>query len=114
MAARYRLIARVGAKFSRDSYDSLDAALRALETRGRELERTMNAKPVETMLGRKFDPVQQVAARLEVHGPKVRAGVDVRGDGSSEPFTGWVRRRVVAQRAGESPYDALRRELATR
>jgi hypothetical protein len=103
----------VGAKFSRDSYDSIDAALRALEARCREIERTTNAKPVDTMLGRKFDPVQQVAARLELHGPKVRAGVDVRGDGSSEAFTGWIRRRVVTQRAGESPYDALRRELLT-
>lgn len=112
--ARYRVVARVGAKFSRERYDSLDAALREIERRGRELERTTRAKPVDTMLGRKFDPVQQVAARLEVHGPKVRAGVDVRGDGSSEAFTGWLRRRVLTQQGGESPYDALRRALPTR
>ena len=114
MAARYRLVTREGSKFSRKGYDSLEAALRALEKRGAELERTANAKPVNTMLGRRFDPVQQVAARLELHGPRVRGGVDVRGDGSSEAYTGWLRRRLVVREPGESAYDALRRELATR
>jgi hypothetical protein len=107
----YRLLIRVGAKFSRDRYDSLDSALREMERRGKELERTTDAKPVDTMLGRRFDPMQQVAARLELHGPRVRGGVDIRGNGSAEAFTGWIRRRLVIPEAGESPYDALRREL---
>ena len=112
MAARYRVLVREGSKFSREGYDSLDAALRELQRRGKELERTTNRKPVNTMLGRRFDPVQQVAARLELHGPRgVRGGVDIRGDGSSEAYTGWIRRKLVAQRAGESAYQALGREL---
>jgi hypothetical protein len=54
-----------------------------------------------------------VVGRLELSGPGgLRAGVDVRGDGSSEAFTGRLRRRVVAQRDGESAYEALRRELS--
>jgi hypothetical protein len=107
----YKLIVRSGALVERAKLDSLDAALDSLETRARELSEQADAKVVDAKI-RKFDPVQQVVARVELTGPsRLRAGVDVRGDGSMESYTGRVRRRLVEQRHGESPFDALRREL---
>jgi len=59
---------------------------------------------------RRFEPEDQVTARLELSGPRrLRVGVDVRGDGSAVPFTGRVLRRPVERRKRESAYDALRR-----
>jgi hypothetical protein len=83
----------------------------AVEERGRELGRTADRQAVDFRV-RRFEPVQQVTARLELSGPgRLTGGIDVRGDGSSEAYTGRVRRRVVEQTAGESAYDALLRAL---
>ena len=111
MAASYALKIREGPRVRKERHGDLDSALAALESIGRELERSADAKPVSTMLGRDYEPVQQVVARIELRGPGLRGGVDVRGDGSSEAFTGSLRRKLVAQRDGESPYQALRRSL---
>jgi hypothetical protein len=68
--------------------------------------------PVGGGVLRRFDPVAQVVGRIELSGPAgLRAGVDVRGDGSSEAFRGRVRRSLIAQRDGESAYDALARSV---
>jgi hypothetical protein len=47
-----------------------------------------------------------------VRGPGVRGGIDVRGDGSAEAYRGWLRKRLVEARKGESAVDALRRALS--
>jgi hypothetical protein len=57
--------------------------------------------------------VQQVVARATLAGPRgARGGIDVRGDGSTEAWTGrsW-RRALVKQRPGEDAFAALRRVL---
>jgi hypothetical protein len=65
-----------------------------------------------SFIGREFEPAQQVAARAEIKGPRgLRAGIDVRGDGTAEAWTGWLGRRVVEQQAGEDAYAALRRAV---
>ena len=102
---------RAGSKVKRTRHDELGEALREIERRGHELEASADAKP-RSPLGRSYEPVQQVVARIELSGPdRVRAGIDVRGDGSAEAYTGRLRRQAIEQRRHESPYDALRRAL---
>ena len=109
--ARYTLTVRRRGATERDRFESLDEALTALETRLDGLSRP-ERRGSERGLSRDYTPVMQVALRGEVAGPGgLRGGVDVRGDGSVEAWTGKLRRRVVEQEKGESPYDALRRTL---
>ena len=111
--AGYRVKVRAGPKVERTKHDDLDGALRAIEERVVELQANAPRRAIDAKI-RQFEPVQQVAARLELSGPgRLRAGLDVRGDGSVEAWTGRVRRAVVIQQAGESAYDALRRALSS-
>ena len=108
----YRITVRIKAKVERDRAEDLDGALAAVEQRGRELAEQARVPGAGGRLVRRFEPVQQVFGRIELAGPHgVRAGIDVRGDGSVEAFTGRLRRKLVRQEGGESPYDALRRVL---
>jgi hypothetical protein len=112
---RWKLTVRSGPKVKRSTFNDLDHALEALERRARELADTAPKRTVDTKI-RKFEPVQQVIARLELAGPQrfvpsVRAGIDVRGDGSIEAYHGRVRRQLIVQLGTESPYAALRRAL---
>jgi hypothetical protein len=106
---------RTGPKVERQRFQELPDALAAIERRGRELEQNAGATAVGGRLMRRIEPVQQVTARIELSGPRgMRAGIDIRGDGSSEGFTGRVRRRLVEQQPGESSYEALRRMVSER
>jgi hypothetical protein len=109
----YRVVVRSGGEVRKDGYQELASALDAIERAGAELADGAAARPVGGSLVRRLEPVQQVVGRVELRGPsRLRAGVDVRGDGSSEAFTGRVRRTLIEQRGGESAYEALRRELS--
>jgi hypothetical protein len=115
---RWKLTERAGPKVRRSSFDDVDGALDALESRGRELAETAPDSSVDVKYKR-FEPQERVVARLELAGPErfvpsVRAGVDVRGDGSVEAFRGRVRREVISAKRGETAYAALRRVLRER
>jgi hypothetical protein len=114
-AVAYRLKLRAGSKVRRERYEDLAEALAAVERHGRELADGASSRTVGGTLIRRIEPVQQVVGRIELSGPgRLRGGVDVRGDGSSEAFTGRIRRSLVEQRRGESAYEALRRALGER
>jgi hypothetical protein len=111
--ADYTVTVRSGAKVRKQRHPRLDGALTAIERIARELADDAHARPAGGFLTRRLDPVQQVIGRIELAGPgRLRAGVDVRGDGSSEAYTGRLRRTLVEQRANETAFDSLRRVLA--
>jgi hypothetical protein len=111
----WRVTVRRGPAVEHERFEDARGALDFVERRGRELERGAGSPARQLPLGRRIDPVRQVVARFELVGPRrLRAGVDVRGDGSSESWTGRLRRRLVEQRRGESAYDALRRAVGGR
>ena len=106
----YKLTLRREGATEKQRFDSLDEALEALETEARAFAATERRGPINA-LTRTYDAVQLVPLRASVSGGRITAGIDVRGDGSAEAWTGRVRRAIVEQRDGESPYDALRRVL---
>jgi hypothetical protein len=106
----HRVVVRSGPRVERLDAASLDAALDLIEERARALARSRRP-PVELRF-KTFEPGQQVAHRLELRAEGgARAGLDVRGDGTVEAWTGRLRRRLVPQQPGESAYAALRRTL---
>jgi hypothetical protein len=116
--AAWRLEIRDGPRVEHESHPTLDAAIDALEARVEELRPSAQRDPVK-VLSREFDPVRQVSARAEISGPgrllpAVRGGVDLRGDGSTEAFSGHWRRTLIEPQRGESAVQALRRVLRAR
>lgn len=104
---------RSGGQVERTGHNTMDEAMDALEARCRAMVRGPPRSAL-TVARRTYQPVMQVQARVELRGPGgVRAGVDVRGDGSAQAFVGRLRRRLVEQQPKESPYAALRRTLSS-
>jgi hypothetical protein len=116
VAEHWTLRLRQGSQVTKRRFDSLEAALDGLQ----DAVDTANPGRRDTAraLFRDIEPVKQIALRAEIAGPqrffaKVNGGLDVRGDGSPEPFTGRMNREVVDVRSGESAVAALRRALTS-
>src|ERR1700754_2244117 len=79
------IVRRTGTPQKR-SYSTLAEALDALETELRAAATATRSHQRDAhVLGRTYEPAQQVAVRGELRGPGgLRAGIDVRGDGEAE------------------------------
>ncbi|MGA2008416.1 MAG: hypothetical protein ABSH27_12770 [Solirubrobacteraceae bacterium] len=116
-AGPWTLTTRAGSQVDRQHVETIEEALAALERSVEELQSDASREEVR-FIGRRIEPARQVVARIELAGPGsrgrvVRGGVDLRGDGSAEAFTGRVRRALVERHGGESAPQALARALST-
>ena len=105
----YKLVLRLGPDVKKERFATLDEALDAMAARVPGVAR----RPPVRAFAREYEPVRQVAGRLELRGRGVHGGIDVRGDGSAEAYTGWIRKELVEAGPDESPVEALRRALST-
>lgn len=106
---KVRTTIRIGPKVEHAEHDDVLSALLALRERLGDLGATRKTTHV---FRRELTPDAQVAARGQLRAPGgVSAGVDVRGDGSAEAWTGRWRRQLVEQQGGEDAYAALGRVL---
>jgi len=118
MAERWRLVVRDGAAVRKSVWPTLAEALNGLQAETVEAANRPQAKGIDLKV-RDFEPHDLVVMRAGVKGPqrfvaKVRCGMDVRGDGSAEPWIGGAGRREVAAHKKETPWQALRRELGVK
>jgi hypothetical protein len=103
----WRVTVRTGPKVERVHAESLDEALDALERHARSAPR----REAVDFVSRHYEPGDLVALRIELSGSGVRAGLDVRGDGSAVAWTGRIRRAAIEPAPGETAVAALRRIL---
>jgi hypothetical protein len=103
----------------RERVEALGEAIERVETAAREAAEGPRLEAVD-LRARRFEPEDRIAARAELAGPQrwrpdVRAGLDVRGDGSVRAWTadGATGRAELDPAAGEDAYAALRRALLT-
>jgi hypothetical protein len=109
--SRWRVTVRTGPKVEKERYDALEAALDAVEMHARATANTGRRAEIDMKI-RRYKAADQVAARVELSGPGVAAGVDVRGDGAVQAWTGRWRRQPLPLEDGETVYEALRRQMA--
>jgi hypothetical protein len=115
MNGKWTLTVRDGSRVARKRFETLGETVDAMERELDDLAPTTRRRGIQ-LVGKRFDAARQVAVRAEVAGPggwlaAPRGGVDMRGDGSTEAYTGRLRRKLVGLRPGETPYDGLRRSL---
>jgi hypothetical protein len=104
---------RNGAEVDHEGFDTVDEAVARMRERAFEIRAEGPPKTANVL--RKFEPKDQVTARLELsHGRfprKEAAGIDVRGDGTFMPYRGGLRREELDPSGHDTPFDLVRETL---
>jgi hypothetical protein len=109
----WKLTVRNGAEVDREEFDEIGEAVTRMRERALEIRAEGPPKVADVL--RKFEPKDQVTARLELsHGGFLRkqaAGIDVRGDGTFTPYRGGLRREELDPSGHDTPFDLVRETL---
>lgn len=98
---------RRGPKVAKSRHASVDAALEALRA---ALSPVPGAAPA-SVFRREYAPEEQVVARGELRAGRAYGGIDLRGDGTLEPWTGRLSKHPVPVDPDETAFSALARAL---
>jgi hypothetical protein len=110
--AAWKVTLRLGPRVVKEQADDLPGAIAELRISLVAMAGQASGQPTSALF-REYEAVEVVIARGEVRGPRgLRGGIDVRGDGSAEAWTGRVRKAVVDPEPGEDAYQALERVLS--
>jgi hypothetical protein len=109
----WKLTVRNGAEVDHEGFDDLGEAVARM--RERALEIRAEGPPKAASFPRKFEPADQVSARLELSTgrftAKRAAGIDVRGDGTFMPYRGGLRREELDPSSHDTPFHLVRETL---
>ena len=110
--AAWKLTVRHGSDVKHEKFEDLGEAVAEMRRRALAIRAEGPARPVSAL--RDFGPGDQVNARLQLSGGRLRgpvAGVDVRGNGEFVPYRGGLRREELDPSRHDTPFDVVRETL---
>jgi hypothetical protein len=110
----WKLTVRNGAEVDHEGFDDVAEAVARMRERALAIRAEGPPKTADVL--RRFEPKDQVTARLELSGrglfkKKPAAGIDVRGDGTFMPYRGGLRREELDPSGHDTPFDLVRETL---
>ena len=111
--SRWRVTVRTGPKVEKVRYDALETRSTRSRCTPAPTANTERRGAIDVRV-RRYEARDQVAARVELSGPGVAAGVDVRGDGAVQGWTGrWRRQPLPLEERRDGLRGAPRRQMTS-